>query len=96
MRLFLNCPSVCVAVAIAAFGAVQSASAEGNGGSVVYRCPGPPVLYTDALSANEAREKNCRTIEGSTNIGLQLNGWHPAFRRSQRRRVPPSQVSGSR
>lgn len=31
----------------------------------VYRCPGPPVLYTDALSAKEAQEKGCRTIEGS-------------------------------
>ncbi|MDP1901592.1 MAG: hypothetical protein Q8K96_14230 [Rubrivivax sp.] len=31
----------------------------------VYRCPGPPVLYTDALSAQEAREKGCRTIEGA-------------------------------
>jgi hypothetical protein len=31
----------------------------------VYRCPGPPVLYTDALSAQEAKEKNCRTIEGA-------------------------------
>jgi hypothetical protein len=31
----------------------------------VYRCPGPPVLYTDALSAVEAREKGCRLIEGS-------------------------------
>ena len=25
--------------------------------SQVYRCPGPPVLYTDALSPQEAREK---------------------------------------
>jgi hypothetical protein len=32
---------------------------------LVYRCPGPPVLYTDALSAQEAREKGCRTIEGA-------------------------------
>lgn len=32
---------------------------------VVYRCPGPPVLYTDALSAEEARERSCRTIEGA-------------------------------
>jgi hypothetical protein len=32
---------------------------------LVYRCPGPPVLYTDALSAEEARERNCRTIEGA-------------------------------
>ena len=33
--------------------------------SQVYRCPGPPVLYTDALSPQEAREKGCRTIEGT-------------------------------
>lgn len=33
--------------------------------SQVYRCPGPPVLYTDALSPQEARERGCRTIEGS-------------------------------
>ncbi len=31
----------------------------------VYRCPGPPVLYTDALSASEAKEKGCRVIEGT-------------------------------
>jgi Xaa-Pro aminopeptidase len=31
----------------------------------VYRCPGPPVLYTDALTPQEARERNCRTIEGA-------------------------------
>lgn len=30
----------------------------------VYRCPGPPVLYTDALTPQEAREKGCRAIEG--------------------------------
>jgi len=33
--------------------------------SAVYRCPGPPVLYTDALSPQEARDKGCRTIEGA-------------------------------
>ena len=31
----------------------------------VYRCPGPPVLYTDAFGAQEARDKGCRTIEGA-------------------------------
>ncbi len=31
----------------------------------VYRCPGPPVLYTDALTPQEAKDKNCRTIEGT-------------------------------
>lgn len=33
--------------------------------SVVYRCPGPPVLYTDALSAKEAQAKDCKSIEGT-------------------------------
>ena len=40
----------------------SAASAQGT----VYRCPGPPVLYTDALTAAEARERNCRTIEGAS------------------------------
>ncbi|MCV2358912.1 hypothetical protein LNV08_07955 [Paucibacter sp. TC2R-5] len=33
--------------------------------SIVYRCPGPPVLYTDALTAKEAQAKDCRSIEGT-------------------------------
>ncbi len=33
--------------------------------ATVYRCPGPPVLYTDTLSAQEARERGCRSIEGA-------------------------------
>jgi hypothetical protein len=41
-----------------------SALAHSQGGTV-YRCPGPPVLYTDAISADEARERGCRTIEGA-------------------------------
>jgi hypothetical protein len=40
--------------------------AQGNPApATVYRCPGPPVLYTDALSAQEARDRGCRTIEGT-------------------------------
>jgi hypothetical protein len=31
----------------------------------VYRCPGKPVLYTDSLSAKEAKEKGCTTLEGA-------------------------------
>ncbi|ALV05847.1 hypothetical protein DES44_4253 [Roseateles depolymerans] len=42
-------------------GLAGSASAQ----AVVYRCPGPPVLYTDALSAKEAQEKGCRSIDGT-------------------------------
>ena len=33
------------------------------GGSVVYRCPGN--VYTDAITAQEAKDKGCRTIEGA-------------------------------
>ncbi len=43
------------------------ASAQDGSGALkpVYRCPGPPVLYTDALSPQEAKEQGCRTIEGA-------------------------------
>ena len=41
--------------------------------ATVYRCPGPPVLYTDALSAEEARERGCRTIEGAPITVIQGN-----------------------
>ena len=44
---------------------VAAQTAAATAASQVYRCPGPPVLYTDALSPQEAREKGCRTIEGS-------------------------------
>ncbi|MDG0831498.1 hypothetical protein EXH51_01905 [Pelomonas saccharophila] len=44
------------------------AQAEGT----VYRCPGPPVLYTDALSAKEASERGCRTIEGTPITVMQM------------------------
>ncbi len=39
--------------------------------SQVYRCPGPPVLYTDALTAAEAQTKGCRLIEGAPITVLQ-------------------------
>ena len=45
-------------LAAAAFGSAQAQS-------TVYRCPGPPVLYTDGLTAKEAADKGCRTIEGT-------------------------------
>jgi hypothetical protein len=51
-------------LAMAAAGLVASAP-QAQESRPVYRCPGPPVLYTDALSPQEAREKNCRLIEGA-------------------------------
>ena len=41
------------------------AMAQQAASSAVYRCPGNPVLYTDAISAKEARDKGCRLLEGS-------------------------------
>lgn len=42
--------------------AIGAASAQG---ATVYRCPGPPVLYTDQITAQQAKERDCRTIEGA-------------------------------
>jgi hypothetical protein len=38
----------------------------------VYRCPGPPVLYTDQLSPAEARDRGCRLIEGTPVTVIQM------------------------
>jgi hypothetical protein len=45
-----------------ACGAAAHAQTAG-GGTVVYRCPGN--VYTDQISAKEAKDKGCRTIEGA-------------------------------
>jgi hypothetical protein len=31
----------------------------------VYRCPGPPVLYTDQITPAQAQDRGCRTIENA-------------------------------
>jgi len=51
----------------------------------VYRCPGNPVLYTDTLSAKEARDKGCRTLEGAPITIVQ----------AQRPRVAATSASGA-
>ncbi len=53
----------CAALVLLALGAVAQAQAQAD--RPVYRCPGNPVLYTDAISAKEARDKGCRTLEGA-------------------------------
>lgn len=44
----------------------------------VYRCPGPPVLYTDTLTLAEARERGCRSIEGTPVTVVQARPRAPA------------------
>lgn len=46
-----------------ALGGAALAQAQVAGGTVVYRCPGN--VYTDAITAQEAKDKGCRTLEGA-------------------------------
>ena len=58
--------SAAVAAGVAALlVAAAQVNAQTQVRNVVYRCPGNPVLYTDAISDKEARERGCRTIEGA-------------------------------
>jgi len=68
-------PIIRYAVLIAGL-AAHAATAQAQ--STVYRCPGPPVLYTDALSAKEAQDKGCRTIEGTPITVIQSPRPRPA------------------
>jgi hypothetical protein len=47
----------------------------------VYKCPGPPVLYTDAITAQEARDRGCRTIEGTPITVIPAPARRPAAAR---------------
>lgn len=62
----------CLAAVLAGGAAAQDAAKP------VYRCPGPPVLYTDAVSAQEARDKGCRLIEGAPVTVVQMPKRAPA------------------
>jgi plasmid stability protein len=50
-----------VGVPAGAAAVVPTGAGQGQA-AVVYRCPGPPVLYTDTLSPQEARSKNCKPL----------------------------------
>lgn len=56
----------------------QTATPPAVAASQVYRCPGPPVLYTDALSPQEARDRGCRTIDGAPITVIQGRPKAPA------------------
>lgn len=60
--------------------------------NVVYRCPGNPVLYTDAISDKEAKERGCRTIEGAPITVIQSPA--PRARPAGGAPVPPIAVNG--
>jgi hypothetical protein len=52
----------CCVLALLPLAAAGGAAAQDK---TVYRCPGPPVLYTDAMTPQEAKDKGCRAIEGT-------------------------------
>ena len=63
--------------------------------NAVYKCPGPPVLYTDQLSSQEARDKGCVLIEGAPVTVIQSPprpkpSPAPAVARSGEGRVDPA------
>jgi hypothetical protein len=61
-----SCNSILRGAVTAAFSIGVAATAQAQQvRNVVYRCPGNPVLYTDAISDKEAKERGCRTIEGA-------------------------------
>lgn len=79
-----------VARAVAALAALAAAAAFAQqGNTVVYRCPGPPVLYTDSITANEAKEKGCKPLEGAPITVIQAQ--KPTVRP-----VPAATASGPR
>jgi hypothetical protein len=59
-------------------GAAQAQGAASAPSGTVYRCPGSPVLYTDALTAEQAKERDCRTVEGAPVTIIQSPKPRPA------------------
>lgn len=70
-------PSVAIGAAwllVLLIGGMGAASAAGEG-SVMYRCPGN--AYNNTLSAKEAKEKGCKSIEGAPITVIQANRPRP-------------------
>lgn len=68
----------CTSILLMTWAAGLAPLAASAQGGTVYRCPGPPVLYTDALSPEEARQRGCRTIEGAPITIIQAPKLRPA------------------
>lgn len=62
----------------ACLGAAAPAQAQDAPAKPVYRCPGNPVEYTDALTPEQARDRGCKTIEGAPITIVQTPRPRPA------------------
>ena len=78
-------------VMLACFG-TAAVVAQTPAPAVVYRCPGNPVLYTDAISAKEAKDKNCKVLDGAPITVIQ--GPKPRVAASASPSPSPSPVAG--
>ena len=87
----LKARTLALAWAACAAAGAMPALAQGT----VYRCPGNPVLYTDQLSAKEANDKGCRTIEGAPITVMQSVKPRPAVAAASAARGEGSRVSAS-
>lgn len=58
----------------------------------VYKCPGTPVLYTDQLSGQEARDRGCTTIEGTPITIIQATKPRPPAASASASRPADSRV----
>ena len=76
-------------------GSAGMAQAQAVGGTLVYRCPGN--VYTDAITAQEAKDKGCRALEGAPVTVIQgvrpraAAGTAPAGSRPAESRVDPNE-----
>ncbi len=72
-------PAACARTLCGVAAAIVALAAAGVAQAEVYRCPGPPVLYTDGLSAAQAKAKGCRTIEGAPITIVQTQRSRPVL-----------------
>ncbi len=75
MRSLKPCHALTLALALAWAGPGMAQTAA-PAGSVVYRCPGN--VYTDSISAREAKDRDCRTLEGAPVTVIQSSRPRPA------------------
>ena len=77
MQLVTRSWKPCCLLAVGLVSAVPIvAQTAAPAGSVVYRCPGN--VYTDAISAREAKDRDCRTLEGAPVTVIQGSRPRPA------------------
>ena len=64
-------------IASTAFAQAASSAAQATA-STVYRCPGKPVLYTDSISAKEAKDRGCTVLDNVPITVIQSTKLRPA------------------